>query len=35
MSRREMEFEIVLIFLSSSLSDGPPPRPRGAQPSMA
>jgi hypothetical protein len=30
-----MEFEIELIFLSLSLSDGPPLRPVGAQPSMA
>ena len=35
MSRREMEFEILLIFLSWSLSDWPPPRPSGAQPSIA
>jgi len=39
MSRREMEFEIGLIFLSlslsSSLSDRLPPRPLGAQRSIA
>jgi hypothetical protein len=35
MSRREMGFEIEFIFLSLSLSDGLPPLPSGAQPSIA